>query len=248
MLIRALAASLLLLLVTYTYATAQEPAPQPTPEWPRCVDGFPGQDGGRTIAVNFNIGTQVTLPAGTFQELPMPPDSPNFALCHIETGAVVTISGTTCQEFSRRAPTSAAKSVVDQVVSSCRVPAERPPQPHCHDGFYTRGGRGVTIPNADITITLPPGEFINVYGVRGPNTALICKVQDNLVSLDYSVILGSDCSKVEAAWLEEESATVIDQIVASCTSMPGAATLVPPVTGTIRPPDTGNAGLAQSDN
>jgi len=223
---------------------AQEPTPRATPEWPRCIQGFGAQEGGRTIAVDGSV--LVTLPAGSFQLVVMPPGSPDFAICHVQSSAVVTISRRTCSESSRTASTPAGNAVVDQIVASCTVPPQQPPQPHCHAGFYTTGARRFILPREEISVVLPPGDFIIIDRIRGPGSVLVCKVQSNLVSLDYSVTLSTaDCSKIDAAWLDAAGEVGVNQLVSSCLVIGTPAVTTTPPTG-IRPPDTGDAGLAPS--
>ncbi len=241
MLIRALAASLLLVAVTFTYAAAQEPTPEPTPEWPRCL-GDAGSPGGR--AIDVANGIQVTIPAGHYQQVVMPPHSDVFALCHLETGALVTISIETCREVSRRAATPEANAVVDQIVSSCKLPPARPSEPYCPAGTAVTGGRDLTI-DERLRVTLPDATFVISYDDRRPGTVTVCKVLANGLSMDYSVTLSfTDCNKVSAATLTDFA--LADRLAASCVLLEsGSGT--PAGSGIIRPPDTGNAGLLITD-
>jgi hypothetical protein len=206
MLIRALAATLLLFAVTFTYVTAQEPTPQPTPEWPRCIQGFPAQQGGLTVAAGN--GTRFTLPKGSsFQVLVTPPGASRSDICHVESNSIITISHD-CEEISRRLGDPAGGPVLDELLASC-VPAS---ELECSGTYH--GGQTITAVSG-IRVTFPP---MGQYGIRipppgGANDFTICHVGS-----DSSVVISISppCQEVRRTLHAPEATAILDEIVRSC--------------------------------
>ena len=206
MLIRALTATLLLFAVTYAYAAAEEPTPQPTPEWPRCIQGFPAQQGGLTIAAGN--GTRFTLPRGSsFQVLVTPPATSRIYICHVESNSTITVSYN-CEEVARKLGNPSGGPVLDELLASC-VPAS---ELECSGTDH--GGQTITAVNG-IRVTLPPG---GQYGVRippphGANDFTICHVgSDSSVTISIS----PPCQEVRRTLHDPDAAAILDEIVRSC--------------------------------
>ena len=206
MLIRALAASLLLLVVTYTYVTAQEPTPQPTPMYPRCIEGFPGQKGGMTIAAGN--GTRFTIPEGSsFQVLVTPPGSSEINMCHIESKSTITISFN-CEEIDRTLGDPSGGPVLDELMASC-VPTSAL---ECSGNYH---GAQTIIVVSGIRVTFPKD---GQYGVRippphGANDFTVCHVgSDSSVTISIS----PPCQEVRRTVHAPPAEAILDEIVRSC--------------------------------
>ena len=116
------------------------------------------------------------FPAGSYSLGITPPGSPDgaFSVCHLQTGATISISGTTCMELGRSASSAEGTAVLNQIISSCKVAPAPTPEPinlDCPAGERVSGGRAITIDNS-IQVTLPPGDF--VVTIRFEDLAWIC--------------------------------------------------------------------------
>jgi hypothetical protein len=225
---------------------AQQP-PTPTSE-PACSDVVFQGPGARTL-----YQVRVDVPAGSYGlSIPPPgvPDMP-FVICHVQTGAVLTISGIDCRELSRDAPSSATDAVLDEIVESCEVlpPAApsrtTPGRPaFCQTGESVPGGRAVTIGNA-IEVTLPEGNF--VVDASFIDAASVCNPEEGY----WLVLRLSDCGRADISPPApfDVHEPVNRQIQGSCVVLnPGPTPTQPlfrPAAG-ISPPRTGGAGLANS--
>jgi hypothetical protein len=249
-------AAFMLLLASGIPAEAQEPTASPTPAAttppaPACAPVVFEGPGERTL-----LQVVAQLPAGSYGlSIPPPGAEPVFTLCHVQTGAVLSISGVDCREISRQAPNAAAAAVVDHIVASCRqapptpVATTTPPfscalPPPVQTWEEVQGGRSVVIDGA-ISIHLPPGEFV-IY-VDDFGTASICNAEGGY---QMSLFLG-DCSRRDITPPQpfDVHREVTGQIQASCVvvdptrAYPTPHPPVPTGGGAITPPSTGNAGL-----
>ena len=224
-----------LLLVALTTARAQEPTPSAT----ACV-GIE-TEGGSTVFIGQ---VQVTLPSGDFTRTLAVPNAldQGAGICHVETGASITISGEDCEELSRESETAAGDAILDQILASCQVAPTPTPEPTpvfaCPDGEAAEGGATVTIAG-NLQVSLPPGNFvIDVDAEADGEIATICNPDE-----EYSVILRvADCTTPVIAPPNDLDATVKQEIMASCVTLSPTPTPDPGVT-IIQPPNTGDAGL-----
>jgi hypothetical protein len=179
-----------------------------------------------------------------------------FIICHVQTGAVLTISGIDCRELSRHAPGPAAEDVIDQIVDSCEVlplrapPSETPPF-SCPSGepvFEGNVAGSETLVVADaIQITLPEGSFVvRTFG----SAAVICSVDPGY----FMMLSFTDCRRNDIRPPNETNLTVKSAIQASCVVLHPEAqaavapTVFPPLNTGIQPPNTGEAGLQDPVN
>jgi hypothetical protein len=200
--------------------------------------------GVNVTAVN---GIRVTLPPGGQYGLRIPPPHGDnfFTVCHVGTDSSVSISiSPPCAEVKRSVGEPAGAAILDAIVASCRVPPSPTPTPCAGD---IAGAQ--TLTDGAVTITLPKG----TYGVHlFPTDDYILTVTVCTTIDGSSVRLsGFDCHESYRQQHTPASASVLDDIAASCvvTGTPPDG-IDPPATrepassgGTIRPPDTGDAGL-----
>lgn len=219
---------------------AQEPTPTrntpPIPP-PTCTNIV--FEGPATRTINQ---VQVEVPAGSYAMTIPPPGSPEaapFVLCHAQTGASITISGKTCVEISRYAPTAAGEAVLSQIISSCKVLPPPTPAPtgfSCMSGETVAGAQTITIKNS-IQVTLPEGDF--VVTLIAADLVYVCNADQQY---DVAIRLG-DCGRASIPDPFPEHLVLTNAIVKSCTLL-HPVTPVPEELRAIRPPSTGNAGLA----
>jgi hypothetical protein len=225
-----------LLLVALTTARAQE-----TPEATACT-GIE-TEGGSTVIIGQ---VQVTLPPGDYTRTLAAPNvlDQGASICHVETGASITISGQTCEELSRESENAEEDALLDEILESCVIvptpTAEPTPAFACPDGEAISGGATVTIAD-NLQVTLPAGNFvIDVEAGADGELAQICNPDEQ-----YSIILRvSDCTTPVIAPPNDPDATVKQEIMASCVTLSPTPTPDPAaVVTTIQPPNTGDAGL-----
>ena len=250
---------MILALAAVGVTLAQEPSPTPTPVTtpqpgtpPTPVASCPPQisfEGPATRTINQ---AQIQVPAGSYSLGITPPGLPDgaFSLCHLETGAIITMSGKTCAELGRSASSAEGTAVLNQIISSCKVvplPTPQVPPFSCPGRgdeneivVDAPGGRPLLIADA-IQVTLPAGRF--VVRVLG-SSAAIC-------ASNYSLVLSmADCRRVDIRPPDGANVpglALADAIVASCVVINPVEELpVPPPVqtgGNIRPPSTGDGGL-----
>ncbi len=218
---------------------AQEPTPtRNTPPIPPLACSNIVFEGPATRTINQ---VQVEVPAGSYAMTIPPPGSPEaaFVLCHAQTGAGITISGKTCVEISRYAPTAAGEAVLNQIISSCKVLPPPTPAPtgfSCVSGETVAGAQTITIKNS-IQVTLPEGDF--VVTLIPADVVDICNADQQY---DVAIRLG-DCGRASIPDPFPEHLALTNAIIESCTLL-HPVTPVPEGLERIRPPSTGNAGLA----
>jgi len=231
------------LLVFAARATAQEPTPTPgttpSPGTPPTPVGSCPQasfEGPATRTINQ---AQIMAPAGSYALGIPPPGSPDgaFSLCHLQTGAIITISSKTCIELGRSALSAEGTAVLNQIIASCKVLPPATPAPAsftCPEGDAVRGGQAMTVADS-IQVELPDGDF--VVTVRNADIAVFCNPS---AQYDVAIRLG-DCGQasIPSPFVDP---TIIRGIVASCTLL-HPVTPLPAAPSTIQPPNTGEAGL-----
>jgi hypothetical protein len=196
---------------------------------------------------------RVDVPAGSYGLNIPPPGAPDmpFVICHVQTGAVVTISGLDCRELSRHASGPAAEDVINEIVDSCEVLPLRAPQSEtpplsCPSGEpvfegNVADGKTLVVINA-IQITLPEGSFVvRSFG----SAAVICSVDSGY----FMMLSFTDCRSTEIRPPNDLNQAVKSANEASCVVLhpgaqgPVAPTVFPPPNTSIRPPSTGDGGL-----
>ncbi len=193
---------------------------------------------------------EVTLPAGHYARLVIPPETIYFGFCHVETGGQVTLSVLDCSEGSRYAPSADADAVLDQIVASCRIP-DVPPEPYCPEG-PAAAGNSVQVVGDDIQFTLPAGNFIVVKDPLKPRTVTVCTLQDNGVSMLYQIMAHpSTTAHGQRAVVDGANIEPVTAIGASCqvignTSDAGTTPAAPTRVSGITPPNTGSRWLTGS--
>ena len=216
-----------------TTAQAQEPTPEPPGQLCTGIES----SGGETL-IGGNV--EITLPPGNYARTIAPPTDPAlaFSICHDETGATVTISGSTCEELRREADSPQGHAVLDAIVASCTVlptPTPEPLEPFsCAEGASVSGEIDVA---DSIHVTLPDGEFILTADA---DVANFCNAGE-----EYNLAIGlQTCTPATVLPPGHPLLQVQSQI--SCyllhppTAEPAAAGV------TIIPPQTGSAGLASA--
>jgi hypothetical protein len=239
---RILLTGVLLLMGLGTIPAAFSQEREPPPPLPMMCPSVGAIAGGQVDARGL---VEVTLPAGTFHRLLIPPETIYFGYCHVETGAEVALSLIDCLEGSRYAPSPEAREVVDQIVASCRI-SDAPPEPHCPEGTTVEGGGLLTV-EPDLRVTLPSGTFI--VSQAPPRTVVFCSVLANGVSMRYQTVLSlNDCSQLGRSTLNIADFDLADAIAASCVIIRSTAGDLPTqsprgMPAGITPPSTGDGGL-----
>jgi hypothetical protein len=232
--IAVLLALLWLLLAALTTARAQEATPEAT-----ACTGIE-EEGGSTVIIGQ---VQVTLPPGDYTRTLAAPNAldQGASICHVETGASITISGEACVEVSRESETDEADAILDQILASCQVIPTPTPEPTpvfaCPERDAVSGGGTITI-GGNLQVSLPDGNFI--IAIDENDIAQICNVDE-----EYSVYLVvSDCTAPAIMPPNDPHQEAIQDIVVSCTPLSPTPTPDPDAVTLIQPPNTGDAGLA----
>ena len=224
-----------LLLVALTTARAQQ-----TPEASACV-GIE-TEGGSTVIIGQ---IRVTLPSGNFTRTLATPNAldEGASICHVETGASITISGEACEELGRESETAEEDAILDAIIESCVVVPPNVPPPGVEDcpagGVPFVGGQTVTLLDV-IEVTLPEGDF--VVAPYPENVVQICMVGGS-PTFTLSLI---DCHRVDITPPNDPDAELVQAIVGSCVPLnPPPEPTTGPFTpsSNIQPPNTGDAGL-----
>ena len=186
----------------------------------------------------YNVNFGISDPGGEF-----------IRVCYVEGNAAIFFARDG-RETSRRLTDTSSPAMVmpvfDEIARNVQLLSPPPtPQPRCHGRGATTGATHVEI--GAIAFDLPPGDFVITRNNDEFATVSICYVQGNVAMLMHTI----GCSVLSRDKGLPEANAVLDQIVTSCALLrpPASLRTSPNPQTPIRPPDTGDAGLAaQSDS
>jgi len=95
-----------------------------------------------------------------------------------------------------------------------------------------------TVRFGELSVSLPSGRITVVESPTGSSNVTVCYDLAGGVRLS-----GQDCAVLGRTSSSDSASAILDQVVASCSIGSAPAATATPVTGSIRVPDTGDAGL-----